>query len=207
MKIKQIRSKQAYILNNNIGVSYNTPIAANVDGVTFITENYYSNTTAHHKTDIKREFNNSQVIEVNQETIKDFYYFLTYGEYTSAQNLAAAVQEEAAIKQDLITYVKEYNGNPKKAAWKNLKVNAYKLHNDDTFKLIIDESTTYKNGNVLNVRKYRTNFNYVSNLTFKISHRTRKIKATAKAAITTGTAPATPETKIITLSYKGVIYS
>lgn len=88
----QIGNKNLYIVGN-VGVSYNTPIAADFKSleVTFITSSYYSNTTAHHKTELVRIFNNKEVIEVSQallvdiingevpakEVLKDFQHFQT----------------------------------------------------------------------------------------------------------------------------------
>ena len=193
--LKQIKSKQAYILNENIGVSYNTPIAANVDGTTFITENYYSNTTAHHKTDIIRAFNNYNVIEVNQETIKDFYYFLTYGEYSSAQNLAAEIKKEEILKNEIITTIE--TGREQAIFFKNKNIYSF-------IKKGYRNKTPYKNGNFKEVQHFQTNFKYVSNIRFKET--TRGIKSKIR---TSNSKPGKAKSGSIFYKYKyrSVIYS
>lgn len=143
--IYQIGSKQAYIVGN-VGVSYNTPIAASAAGVTFITSRYYSNTTAHHKSDFIRYFNNSQTVEVSQAALIDIIN----------QDLdPAAVIQEQDIKTGIINRINA-------GTWLYADKRAAKY-----LEVINQDRKNFKNGNFQTIRTFKTSFKYVSNFRIK----------------------------------------
>jgi hypothetical protein len=163
--VNQYRHKNAYIVNGNIFLSYNTIIAASYNGVTFITSGYYSNTTAHHKTDAVRYFNNPEVIEVTPETL----YKIAAG---NQETRKAAISEEKT-KQNLIKFL-SYNLERRPAAYNGLKIY-------DLSQLINQDQTgeytrPYKNGNYKTITEHRTGFKYVSNFNYKITRHYKKQK-------------------------------
>lgn len=153
----------------NIFISYQTIIAAEAPGVTFITSGYYSNTTAHHKTDAARWFNNPEDIEVTPDTLY---------RYVSGEVTAEEIQQEQQIKTQLLQYLEEDTNN-KKAAYNNLKI--YDLLNLINSSETSSETIPYKNGNYKNIKNYKTNFKYVSNFHFKITKHFKKVKIAAGA--------------------------
>ena len=145
MNFLRLGSKQAYIFNNNTGVSYNTPIVYSTGGVSFYTSSWYSVTTAHHKSEFLRFFNNARSVEVNQAALIDLNQDLE----------PAAVIKEDELKTGIINAVEE-------GTWiyKNKEAAPY-------LELVKESKTQYKNGNFQEVRTYKTNFKYVSSLQVK----------------------------------------
>ena len=193
MIIERIKSKQAYIINDNIGVSYNTPIAASVNGITFVTENYYSNTTAHHKSDVIRRFNNNRFIEVKQEVINNLYTALTSSDYTAAAAIAAAAIQEEKEKDNLINYLK-LNCNDRNAAYKGVNIYAARqqLKNPSYHK-----RKDFKNGNYKTTDSGYSNFQQVSDIYYRITTHYKKVRA---LSLPTGTAKASYHAKYIVTS-------
>lgn len=143
----QIGNKQAYIINGNIGVSYNTPICIKIGGVLFITENSYSNTTAHHKTDFKRILG-GEVVEVQHTVLIDLI---------NNDINAAEILQENKTKQYLIKSLEKNNSIPN-----NIKVYAAVEKTNSSKQL-------FKNSNEKIKTSYKTTFKYVSNFNFKIT--------------------------------------
>ena len=158
----------------NIGISYSTIIAAEKNGVSFYTENYYSNTTAHHKSDILRIFNNAQNVEVTQTALTA----IAAGDIKPDQ-----VLEELKIKKQLQKFIKlnlDYNA----AAWNN-SIDIYFISNLINNLPAVEESKKeYKNGSTRTIKTKKTTFKYVSNFYFKIT--THKKLITVKAAARAG---------------------
>jgi len=166
MNIRQIRSKQAYIINNTIGISYITPQAISLKGITFITSNWYSITTAHHKTDIIRDFNNSETITINHNTLIDLINNYNGYNHEQQENLINKILEEEKLKNYLIRELKTENSIP----------NHYKLNK--IIERTSSNKTKYNNGNYKTIQTYKTNFQHVDNITFKVTnhHFFKKIK-------------------------------
>lgn len=166
MQIEQINKKQAYILTEEtgakIGVSYSTPQAVKYDGVTFITENFYSVTTSHHKIDILRRFNTINPVEVQQETIN---------------LLVKAAANPEAIEYLTKEILKEYFKKEELKDAVNGQGNLYQaLKNCITIR---QDRQTYKNGNALYKTTYKTNYILVSNVYIVRTIRSIKTKTPA----------------------------
>ena len=158
-RIEQYRHKNAYIVNGNIFLSYETVIAASINGITFLTAATYSNTTAHHKTDAVRYFNNETVIIVTPTAL---YKIAEYDTETKA----AAIQEttDAELLTSHVLQQSKYNAIAEHEAFIN------------NTEFISSEIKDYKNGNSLNIRIYRTTFKNIPN--FYIKQKVRAIKKT-----------------------------
>ena len=162
ISINQYRNKKAYYgistAGINVFLSYSTIIAANTAGVTFITSGYYSNTTAHHKTDAARLYGD-KVITARPETVQAI----------AAGNQAARLEaiQEHQDKETIKQYIKGTG-----PAVEGLET----LINNRVF--ISEEVTQYKNGNKLRVRTYKTTFKHLEN--FQVIERTRAIRKALK---------------------------
>lgn len=151
MQIEQINKKQVFILTEDtgvkIGVSYSTPQAVKYDGVTFITENFYSATTSHHKTDILRRFNAINPVEVQHETIN---------------LLVKAAANPEAISYLTDEILKEYFKKEELKDAVNGQGNLYQALKNCI--RVREDRQTYKNGNALYKTTYKTNYVLVSNV-------------------------------------------
>lgn len=155
----------------NIFISYQTIIAAEAPGVTFITSRNYSTTTAHHKTDARRWFNNSRVIEVTPEALYN---------YVDGSITAADIIKEQEKKDQLLELIK-LNFNPRETAWRNDLPDYYSITQLLKELETGNDADKYKNGNSETRHYYRTRFKYVSNINFKITRHYFRFKYAAKA--------------------------
>lgn len=164
-EIKQYKNKNAYYGINeagiNIFVSYNTLIAVSVDNITFITDTYYSNTTAHHKTDAIRFYNNDTIIKVTSEAL--------YQIAAENNNIKKQAILENKQKQILESFLKKLN--------KFDCVTEREIFINNT-EFIKQETKNYKNGNKLKTRTYKTTFKTVPN--FIITERIHIKKTTVQ---------------------------
>ena len=148
MQIERIRTTSAYILGGNIGVSYNTPQAISLDGISFVTENRYSNTTDHHRTEILRKFDDSQIIEVQHATLLDLINSDVrpedvHAEYNVKDHLIRLLQGEPGQDAILDNQIKAVYTRP---------ISNHRREFKNTFRTY----TTFK-----------TNFKFVSNFHYK----------------------------------------
>ena len=163
--ITRYKNKNAYYGRTAAGVeifiSYQTIIAASTAGVTFITSGYYSNTTAHHKTDARRYFNNPEIIEVTPAAL---YAIAAGDDDTRIQ----AIQEHKNLLL-ILEYINDESQHPAHL------VNETYIKNT---KFISEKRTPYKNGNELITRTKRTTFKTIPN--FNIVQRCRRISCKVK---------------------------
>jgi len=154
--INQYKHKNAYIVNSNLFLSYNTLIAASIDGVTYITSRTYSNTTSHHKTDALRYFNNQEVITVKPDTL----YKLAAG---YDPELLEVIQEEHQQRQDLLTAL--YNKDNTAKIITHLKyIRVIKARKEP-------ETTPYKNGNSQTKYFYTANFQHQEPVYYEVNQK------------------------------------
>lgn len=149
-EIKQYKYKNAYYgttteLNINVFYSYNTLIAVSIDNITFITDAYYSNTTAHHKTDAIRFYNNNTIIKVTQEALES----IATGNHTRKQAITEYKQKQ--ILKSFLKGLNKFDCVTEREAF---------INNTEFIK---QETKNYKNGNKLKTRTYKTTFKTVPN--------------------------------------------
>ena len=167
---EQYKHKNAYygVVKNengqiNVFVSYNTIIAASYNGVTFLTSRSYSNTTAHHKTDAERFYNNAKTIIVDPSTLIELV-------------------ENPSISADIITDYKKFIAI--KAEIENGTASLYKLQKDGVLFNLNNkgretESKKYKNGNYKEIYRYYLTTEYF-NLNLKVTKHFFKFKTGCK---------------------------
>ena len=151
----------------NIFISYSTIIAAEAPGVTIITSGYYSNTTAHHKTDARRYFNNNQEIEATPEALY---------KYVSGEVTAEELQREASQRQELITALKANKNTG--GIIEKLKVKGIITTRK------APETKNYKNGNRLEKYFYKVEFKYLPAVYYELNSKAIKYQIETR----TGTA-------------------
>ena len=188
--------------------SYNTIIGvyAIINGKKyyFETSGVYSQTTAGKHKPRARDiaiYNGFEVIEnIKPDILFDLYF--------KSININALFKE-LQQKEDLIKYLKLQDYKTchqinSQAAWDGLRIYDLRqlIKNSETNK----KETIYKNGNTKTVKQYRTKFNYLSDLYYKITSRSKKTTIKAAAQLSIGATPTKDTTGKIT-TYKAVISS
>ena len=143
----------------SVFISYQTIIAADINGTTFITSGAYSVTTGHHKTDARRYFNNVQEIEL----LPDALYALAAGEVSAAE-----IIKESQDRRNLLKELR--NQEPDGTTIKDLKykgtIQAYKP----------PEHKQYKNGNRDIIYHYKASFKNLPEVYYKVICKEQPVK-------------------------------
>ena len=157
--INQIGNKNLYVCQTAAGitaaVSYNTIIAASQDGITYLTSYNYSNTTAHHKTQAVRIFNDTEIITVTPDAL----YKIADGDKTAATEALQEHEIREVLLQEL------HNNDSTGKTLKHLQyLGVCKPEK-------VPESQDFKNGNRLTKYYYKVNFKYVPPVRFQKNSR------------------------------------